>query len=699
MLAVIWTLFSQQPWDLAVHEFRFVSTARVAKVDVAGTFNNWNTSADPMQLGPDGRTWTLSKKLPFGKIQYKFIVDGSDWELDPSVPKISDGNGHENSVLLVTPPDYASPASPSDGVTAVSALRHRPAIPDLNYDHGKLRFILRARPNDLAAVYLRENGSRVTMSPAGQDDLYETYVAYVPWDRKRDIQYDFELRDGPTVAYYGADGFEKGKDQPFRLVAKSYKPFEVPSWVEKSVVYQIFPDRFADGDRANDPPSVEPWGAKPTYSNRFGGDTAGVLQHLDYLSSLGVGAVYFTPVFKSPSNHRYDTADYLKVDPEFGTNEEFDGLTKAMQANGIRTVMDFAFNHTSPKFWAFQDVMEKGQASVYKDWYFIKSYPVSVRENPPYVAWDNYPSMPKFNVMNPATHDYVLKAVDYWKQHAGISGVRLDVANEVNPQMWRDLRSHLKGYAPDTWIVGEEWGDASPWLGGDQWDSTMGYQFRDACLHFFAEGSKSPTQFTGNLMSVYSSYAPQVARNLMNLLGSHDTPRFLTLCHGDKSLLKLAATVELMWPGAPTIYYGDELGMTGGADPDNRQCMDWGLVGPDNDLLAYYKKVIKIRRTEKAVQSGDPEILMADDAKRSFAFSRTLDDNGCVVVVNASRSRQTLSVPLPAVLSDLAVPELTDLLSIQRLAVQGSRVSVSLEPLTAAVLVPSVIYGGGFTKP
>ncbi|HWD40404.1 MAG TPA: alpha amylase N-terminal ig-like domain-containing protein [Fimbriimonas sp.] len=682
-------IFFLQAPDTRDYEFVFKSAdAGVRRVVVAGTFNNWDRNATPMKLESDGMTWTAHAKLPLGKIQYKFVVDGDKWLLDPSAASISDGSGNTNSLVLVVPADYSRPASPSDGSTATSVLRHRPSVPDLNYDHGRLRFILRTRPNDLSEVDLKVNGRPVKMAPAGEDEIFESYQAYVPWNRKEDLTYDFQLHDGSKTSYFGAGGFTQDDASPFKLIAKEYKPFEVPSWVEKSVVYQIFPDRFADGDKSNDPPDVQPWDGQPTYSNRFGGDAAGVKDHLDYLKRLGVGAVYFTPVFKSPSNHRYDTTDYRQIDPQFGTNEEFCDLTKAMKADGIRTVMDFAFNHTATDFWAFKDIREKGRASEYKDWYFIKSYPVVVRNDPPYVGWAGYPSMPKLNTTNPATHRYVLDTVDFWKKDAGIAGVRLDVANEVDPQMWKDLRTHLKGYAPDTWIVGEEWGDASPWLGGDQWDATMGYQFRDACLRFFAEGSTSPTQFTNRLMSVYSSYAPQVARNLMNLLGSHDTPRFLTLCHDDKDLLKLAATVEFTWPGAPTIYYGDELGMKGGKDPDNRRGMEWSLDKPDNDLLRYYEKLIKTRNEMPVLQSGDPALLYTNDGDRTFAYSRSLGKDWVIVAVNASEKTRTVSLQLPSGFDYRS--GLIDALSGGQYKLAGRNLSISLPPMRAVVLVPEV---------
>lgn len=671
------------------HEFVFkASDATVTQVDVVGTFNNWNAKAAPMTLGPDGRTWSVKLRVPLGRNQYKFVINGNTWILDPSVPAGPDGNGFTNSTIIVVPSDYDRPASPNDGVIALSALHHEMSEPDVNYDRGKLRFLFRARPDDLAAVYLDVNGAKIPMAPRAKDDLYETYEAYLPWNRKTDLSYDFVLKDGPRTAYYGPTGLTDSESSEYRLAAKGFKPFEVPSWVEKSVVYQIFPDRFADGNKSNDPPDVKPWGSKPEYWNFFGGDVAGIQQHLDYLSQLGIGAVYYTPIFKSPSNHRYDAIDYLQVDPRFGTNREFEDLTYAMKARGIRTVMDFAFNHTSPQFFAFQDIRDKGEASAYKNWYFIKSYPVVVKQNPPYVAWNNYAQMPKLNTANPETHRYILDAAEYWLKNSALSGLRLDVATEIDPQLWRDLRVEAKAINREAWIVGEDWGDANPWLGGDQWDSTMGYQFREASLHFFAEESTKPSEYMNRLMSVYMSYPPQVSRNLMNLLDSHDTPRFLTSCHGDRDLQLAAATVEFTWPGSPTIYYGDELGMEGGKDPDNRRCMDWTLATDTNPTLEYYRRLVRIRNSVRALQSGDPEVLVANDEDRTFAYARVLTDQAAVVAVNASTSSKTISLQLPQILvSASRRVGLLDAITGRRYPASGRSFSLSLPPRRAAVLL------------
>ncbi len=422
----------------------------------------------------------------------------------------------------------------------------------------------------------------------------------------------------------------------------------------------------------------------------MGGDMAGVRQHLDYLSALGISGVYFNPVFQSPSNHRYDAEDFKKIDPELGTNAEFAALTRELQSRKIRTVMDFVFNHTATTFSAFQDVRQKGAASPYKDWYFIKSYPVRVGENPNYVAWNNYPSMPKLNLLNPETSDYMLNVVDFWKEQVPLSGLRLDVANEVDMRFWRKLRERAKSLDKQMWIVGEVWGDGSPWLRGDQWDSVMNYQFRDACLGFFADEKMSSSQFTTRLMAIHQSYPPQVSRNMMNLLSSHDTPRFLTLCNNDTKLQQLAATVQFTWIGAPSIYYGEELGMTGGGDPDNRRGMEWNKATPDNDMLHYYKRLIQIRNNSHALQSGDPVILWADDKTQTAAYARVLEAETSIVAVNRSRDFQTIEIALPTSIDSKKARTVGFRGALNQRNVKADatgKLKIQMRPLSAAILL------------
>jgi glycosidase len=237
------------------------------------------------------------------------------------------------------------------------------------------------------------------------------------------------------------------------------------------------------------------------------------------------------------------------------------------------------------------------------------------------------------------------------------------------------------------------WGDGSPWLGGDQWDSVMNYQFLFTNRDFFAEGKTKPSEYSQRLMRLYNSYVPQVSRNMMNLLSSHDTPRFLTVCKDNEQLHRLAATVQFTWVGAPSIYYGEELGMRGGADPDNRRGMEWNLATPANPMLRHYKKLIRLRNASRALQSGDPAFLLADDRAQSLAYSRTVGDDVAIAAINRSLAPQTLAVPLPQTTAMRAAAKsgFVDGLSGRRIPATSSAktVSLTLAPLQSAVLLPA----------
>jgi glycosidase len=678
--------------EVVAHTFSVTLDRPATQVYLAGTFNNWDKRATKMALGSDGRTYSTTVRLQPGRHQYKFVLDEDTWITDPKGISEADGNGNTNSVLLILPRDYVKDASPSDSEIAVSALQHSTESPYFNYDRGRLTVSLRARPNDLSRVELiLEGNRRVPTRFEKIDDLYGRYVVSIPWDRKKDFNYAFFVLSGYRAGVFGPTGLgapDNMRNAPLFKVTKNYQPFEVPKWVEGSVLYQIFPDRFENGDKSNDPKDVEPWDAQPQYFNRYGGDVAGVRKRIGHFSALGINCVYFNPIFKAPSNHRYDATDYLTLDPTFGTNDDFARLTRELKAKGIKTVLDGVYNHTAVDFFAFADVREKGKASPYADWYTIHSFPVQVKENPNYVAWFNFPSMPKLNLSNPETRNYMLGIPQFWDQKAEIAGWRLDVANEVQMDFWRDFRKVVKGIDKDNWIVGEVWGDGSPWLKGDQWDSVMNYRFRGAVLGFVGkDGSGRPSEFLNGLMSVYNSYAPQVSRNMMNLLGSHDTPRILTLCGGDRDLAKLAAVVQFTWVGAPSIYYGDELGMEGDKDPDNRQGMRWDLATPQNDFLALYRRLVKTRRESRVLQSGDPHPLFADDVQGTLAYARVLDKDFALVALNRSGETREVAVPLAGLPARRSM--FTDALTGKTLRVSPKgHLLVSLPPKSAAVLIP-----------
>ena len=254
-------------------------------------------------------------------------------------------------------------------------------------------------------------------------------------------------------------------------------------------------------------------------------------------------------------------------------------------------------------------------------------------------------------------------------------------------RFWRDLRKRVKGIDKETWIVGEQWGDGSPWLAGDQWDSKMNYEFLWPNRDFFADGKITPTEYLHRLMDVYNRYAPQASRNMMNLLSSHDTPRFLTLCKNNEDLDRLAATVQFTWPGAPSIYYGEEIGMQGGADPANRGGMEWSRATAANPMLRCYKTLIALRNHSPALQSGDPAILLTDDHAQTLAYSRTLGTEIAVVALNRSDRTQTLTIPLP---ENAARSVYVDGMTGRRVALSAARtLRLTLPPLRAAVLMPA----------
>ncbi len=686
MIATL-ALLAIAPQAEVAHTFRYDANPLIKKVNLAGSFNGWNKTANEMKR--EGNMWAATVKLKPGKYTYKFVLDDDRWITDPGAKAEDDGSGNMNSVLILTPPDYNEPARKRDNKITSSALGHASKVPDFNWDRGNLTITFTARPNDIDQIFVVANGKTIRMKPIAADELFERYQAQVPWDRKRDLSYYFALVDGQTRTF-GTMGLAE-KATPFHVSAKSYKPFTVPGWVEKTVLYQIFPDRFANGDKSNDPKDVVSWNAKPTYYNRYGGDVAGIRQHMGYLKDLGIGGIYFNPVFKSISNHRYQAVDYKVIDPEFGTNQEFSALTKDLKKSGIRTILDGVFNHTAPEFFAFNDVVEKGADSKYKDWYWFHSFPVKVGENPNYDCWWGAPSMPKVNVLQPDAKKYMLSVPTFWQTEAAVDGWRLDVANEVAMDFWRDFRKTVKAKDPNAWIVGEHWGDSSPWLGGDQWDATMNYLFRDAILHLVATNrSGKPSLFMDRLMHTYSLYAPQVSRNLMNLVGSHDTARILTEAGGDKDLAKMAAIVQFTWIGTPCIYYGDELGMEGGADPDNRRGMNWSLANKNNDFLQLYEKLIKLRKGSELLQTGEPVKLLADDPNQTAAYARVLGSEVAVVALNRSSEARAITVSLPNTRhSKPATQNFQDALTGKpHQASATGTLTIRLAPKQASILMP-----------
>ena len=422
----------------------------------------------------------------------------------------------------------------------------------------------------------------------------------------------------------------------------------VPGWVKDAVFYQIFPERFANGDTANDPAGVEAWGGTPTGRNFFGGDLQGIIDHLDYIHDLGVNAIYLNPIFAATTNHKYNTTDYMRIDPHFGDDAVFRKLLDSCHARGIRLVIDGVFNHVGVAFFAFADVRAKGQRSIYKDWFIIHGFPVGPPSKPNYECWWGYGSLPKLNTNNEAVRKYLFDVTRKWTS-MGIDGWRLDVPNEIPHDFWRAWRTLVKSINPDCYIVGEIWDNATAWLQGDQFDGVMNYRFRDPCLKFFAQETASPSAFDTALAHQRQDYPDEVNFALQNLLGSHDTERLLTMCNGDVDREKLAVLFQMTYPGAPMVYYGDEIGMTGGKAPACRGTMIWDRKKQRSDLHAWYKRMIGLRRANPLWRRGSFETLKSGDTGRVYIYARK-DGASCgVVVLNADTAAARVVIPLGAV--------------------------------------------------
>ena len=457
---------------------------------------------------------------------------------------------------------------------------------------------------------------------------------------------------------------------------------KIPSWVQDAIFYQIFPDRFAKSSR--NPAATlpfEPWDAAPTYNGFKGGDLYGVLENLDHIQELGCNAIYLNPIFASASNHRYHTFDYYNVDPLLGGNEALKKLLKEMHKRGMRLILDGVFNHASRGFWQFHHVLETGDSSPYKDWFHFDhdrltgkkhwgAYPTPHEDKIlqhedsltaiGYRAWWNIPALPKFNTKTPAVREFLFEVAEYWIKF-GIDGWRLDVPGEIDDdEFWREFRRRVRAINPDAYIVGEIWHEAQRWLQGDQFDAVMNYLFTSASLSFFAGqhldmgvisqagGIKDRVravnayEFANEIDRILNLYPPDITSAQLNLLDSHDMPRFLSCASGDKAALKMAWLLMFALPGAPCIYYGDEVGVDGRHDPECRKAFPWDESKWDKELLEFAKACTTLRTEHAALRRGEYKRLYAEG--EVAAFMRSYKNEHLTVVFNTATEDRSIEL-------------------------------------------------------
>jgi cyclomaltodextrinase / maltogenic alpha-amylase / neopullulanase len=444
--------------------------------------------------------------------------------------------------------------------------------------------------------------------------------------------------------------------------------FTTPDWVKHAVFYQIFPDRFAFSQRVEKPSNLEPWDSEPTVFGFKGGDLLGVAERLDYLQDLGITAIYFNPIFQSASNHRYHTHDYFRVDPLLGGDSAFKELLEEAHRRDIRVVLDGVFNHASRGFFQFNHLLECGEASPYVDWFNVEDFPLNAyspaAEDPNFDCWMGLPALPEFNFHNPQVRKFVFEVARYWLEK-GIDGWRLDVPMEIDDDsFWQEFRQVVKGVNPEAYIVGEIPRVATRWLKGDQFDGVMNYLFTQACVSFFG-GERMNTGLAESMMGyddipVYSAanfmdrvsellrmYPREAVLAQLNLLDSHDMPRFISLAGDNPDALRLATLFQMTYPGAPCVYYGDEVGMKNGPSrisEDARFAFPWDESKWDGELRDYFKSIIAFRKDNPVLRTGEFIPLHAQDGV--IAYLRRLEHERLLVVINNSPSSYKLDFPV-----------------------------------------------------
>ena len=467
-----------------------------------------------------------------------------------------------------------------------------------------------------------------------------------------------------------------------------YQRHSIPDWVYGSVMYQVFPERFANGRSEINPENTVEWGSVPTRLDFQGGDLYGVIDKLDHIESLGVNILYLNPIFLSGSTHKYDSWDHFKVDPTLGGDDGLRDLISNCHDRNIKVILDCSLNHVHPRHFAFQDIVQNGENSKYKNWFTIFDYPVrlihrphlyantykvgwdgneeeykrylektfdetkvpvEVRDDdgpivePSYKAWWGVPDMPKVNFESKEARQWALDVTKHWIENFDIDGWRMDVAKELDFSFWKEFRDIAHKANKDTLLISEIFGDTSQWLQGDRFDGTMNYSFREAMTDYFATKRINNKEFADSLANLYSMYSFEALSSCQNLLSSHDVKRFLNRCGNEEDGILGAIFLQATFPGIAGIYYGDEIGLGGADDPFNREPFPWHSEESWNStILDYTKKLMNIKKSSSIFKYGRFELL--DDNEQFVAFRRILKDESMLCIINRSKSNDDFNI-------------------------------------------------------
>ncbi|PKM95370.1 MAG: alpha-glycosidase [Firmicutes bacterium HGW-Firmicutes-1] len=596
---------------------------------------------------------------------------------------------------------------------------------------------IRTAKSNIDEVYLCYSGRRIKIEVEYSDDLFDYYTGtIIPLDKQ--LEYYFELNVAKLKCYYNKKGVTREPDSFYNF--KIVPGFKTPDWAKGAIMYQIFADRFYNGDSTNDvvnneymyvgklAKKVDQWEKIPSTDGIrefYGGDLQGIIDKMDYLQDLGVEVLYLNPIFVSPSNHKYDTQDYDSIDPHLGkividegdvlndkkmdnafatkymirttkkenldaSNELFASLVEEAHKRNMKVILDGVFNHCGSfnkwldkeKFYENSHEYEMGAFSVadspYSSFFYFHNksgWP----NNGNYDGWWGYDTLPKLNYEgSPKLYDYILKIAKKWVSPPyNADGWRLDVAadlgytKEFNHQFWKDFRNAVKTANPEALILAEHYGDPHDWIQGDQWDSVMNYDaFMEPLTWFLTGMEKHSDEFRLDLLGNHRAFFDAMTHNMsrfhyqslqvaMNELSNHDHSRFLTRTNNkvgrihtmgsngasdgiNLGVMKEAIVVQMTWPGAPTIYYGDEVGLCGWTDPDNRRAFPWG--NENEEILDVHKTLIRFRKEYPCLKSGSIKFLYGEN--NVISYGRWDKQHEIIIAVNNSKEEKTVKIPV-----------------------------------------------------
>ncbi|MBU1019954.1 MAG: glycoside hydrolase family 13 protein [Firmicutes bacterium] len=540
----------------------------------------------------------------------------------------------------------------------IQALFHQPLS---NYafsiDENTLIFRLRTAKDDIDKVIFhfgdtayQDNPIQYTsvqMALFAADEYFDYYEIMIKDSYKR-IVYYFELcQKQNKVYYYGDHVYDEVSIERNDMYKLPYHRKEdiidVPKWLKKAIIYNIFPDSFATSKNLiSGTPSLKNHKGF-TVKSKLGGAINGVTENLDYIQNLGFNTVYLNPIFAAGEYHKYDIIDYFSIDPCFGTNDDFLNLVNECHLRDMKIIIDGVFNHSGWNFFAFEDCVKNGEASVYKDWFYRLEFPVVKPETydikPGYECFGYERLMPKLNTSNKEVISYLMKVATYWTKEYHIDGWRLDVADEVDSEFWRIFRKTVKEINPEIAIIGEVWQSARYFLDGSMFDSTMNYVFLKYSKDFFANTKITATEFNTRIVSLLTRYHKNTNYGQLNLLDSHDTPRFLSHAEGNIQKYELALLFLFTFVGAPMLFYGDECGLEGLKEEDYRQKMRFESK---HNLIKIIQSFTSLRNSNLALQLGDYRTVYTQEDGGFFVFKRFNEEEEIIIFLNVNEYEVTV---------------------------------------------------------